>query len=79
MNRFEDVLGRLNGDEKKAIRVLLENGWLAFVDVGVEKAVTEESKYQTFSVGGYYDIGFMKKHQVLPLAPARKTKKPKKG
>lgn len=79
MNKFEEVLGRLTEDEKLAMDILSKNGWLPYVDVQVEKAVIEDSKYQTYSVGGYYDIGFLKA-QVPPRPKARtKTKKGKKG
>jgi hypothetical protein len=78
MDKYEDVLGRLTEDEKLAFEILQKNGWLTFVEVSVDCAITENMRFPTYSVGGRYDLGILKSQVPVrseKVAPARKKKK----
>jgi hypothetical protein len=77
MDKYEDILGRLTEDEKLAFDILQKNGWLTFVEVSVDCAITDNMRFPTYSVGGRYDLGILKTQVPIKVekAPARKKKK----
>jgi hypothetical protein len=77
MDKYEEILGRLTEDEKLAFEILRKNGWLTFVEVAVDSAIVGGMRFPTYSAGGRYDLGFLKK--TIPVktqkAPAGKKRK----
>ena len=76
-DKFRDIL---DGEEKAAIEILEEHGWVFLSEIEVEKATPTGEKWPSYVLGGTYPMGVVVRPGSVnePKLPP-KPKKDRKG
>ena len=73
----------MNQEEKAAVEVLQENGWVFLKEISIEKATPEGEKWPSYVLGGKYPMGVVMRPGSVNDAnspPAQKKRgRPKKN
>jgi len=55
----------MNDEEKAAVEVLQENGWIFLKEILIEKATPEGEKWPSYVLGGNYPMGVIRRPGVV--------------
>jgi hypothetical protein len=76
--KFGDLL---DGEERAAVEILEEHGWIFLSGIEVDKAIPEGEKYPDYVSGGQYAMGALRRPGSVKakLPPDKKSSKKGRG